>query len=392
MSKLANRLLTACVAALLFSSIVEPALSAGIVTTSPSAASKLEQQGSVVPSWALIQYLSQLQSGGAATYGSWTLATVNNAAGTTVTAGNMVGVLETRTGAAAVSDTTDTALNIIGAIPFAGIGSQALWEIQNQNTGLLTLVGGTNVTLAGQTVVPINQTWIGQINVATGNIGSATVVQQGAGYSSTAVPTVTIAGGSCSGVTATATVPPGANYVSGITITGAGSACATPSLVTCTIGAPTASGPTVQATCTANVVPTNVTITGYTTVPAASLPNTQFTALSGGTPLTLTGANMAGANSVIINLTNTLGGAGTLNSATAAQIIAAWPNAQIGESYLMRVINSSAGAFAWTLTTATGVTLTGTMSIAQNTWRDFQVTMTGAATVTIQQIGTGTTS
>src|SRR6266850_3000980 len=104
MKRFVNPLLTLVAAAFLFSSIISPALSAGITTTNPSAASRLETNGNIVPSFALIPYLSQLQSGGAATYGSWTLATVTNAAGTTVTAGNMVGVLEPRTGAAAVSD------------------------------------------------------------------------------------------------------------------------------------------------------------------------------------------------------------------------------------------------------------------------------------------------
>jgi hypothetical protein len=118
----------------------------------------------------------------------------------------------------------------------------------------------------------------------------------------------------------------------------------------------------------------------------------QFTSLSGNTPLTLTGPNMAGAQDVFITLTATLAGAGTLNSATAAQIIAAIPNPQVGMTYNLRIINASGGAFAWTLTTATGITLSGTMSIAQNTFRDFVVSYTGAGAVTIQSVGTGTNS
>jgi len=384
MKRFANPLLTLVAAAFLFSSIISPALSAGITTTNPSAASRLETNGNIVPSFALIPYLSQLQSGGAATYGSWTLATVTNAAGTTVTAGNMVGVLETRTGAAAVSDTTDTAANIIGAIPNATIGSQALWEIQNQNTGLLTLVAGASVTLAGQTVVPINQTWIGQINVATGNIGSATVTNQGAGYST--APTVTIAGGSCSGVTATATVSPGTNYVSGITITAAGSACATPSLVTCTIGAPTNAGPTIQATCTANVVPTNVTITGYNTVPQASLPTTQYTSIATGNG-TMAAGQMTGANYVILDTS----GATALTTRTAAQLFADTPNAFVGLSWIFRTRNSNAGTL--TYTGGTGVTFTTVGSantIITQAWRDHQCVFASATTVTCTNIGAGT--
>lgn len=363
-----------------------PVFSAGITTSTPSAASRLEQVGGVVPGYALIPYLAQVQSGGAATFGSWTVVTGSNASGTTVAAGNMLGVLEIRTGAAAVSDTTDTAANIIGAIPNATIGSQALWAIQNQNTGLLTLVAGSSVTLAGQTVVPINQTWIGQINVASGNIGSATVTQQGSGYSSTAAPTVTITGGSCSGVTATATVNAGTNFVSGITITGAGSACASPSLVTCTIGAPTAPGPSVQATCTANVVPTNVTVTGYTTVPQASLPATQYTATAAGNG-TMTAGQMTGANYVILDSS----GATAFTTRTAAQLFADTPNAYVGETWIFRTRNTNGGTL--TYTGGTGVTFAtvgGANTAVTNTVRDHQCTFVTASTVTCQNIGAST--
>lgn len=120
---------------------------------------------------------------------------------------------------------------------------------------------------------------------------------------------------------------------------------------------------------------------------------TQFNAVATGTPATLSGAQMAAKADNVVNMTAALGGAGTLNVDTAANIIAAMTGGgAVGSSARLRIINSSAGAFAWTVTTAAGVTLTGTMTIAQNTFRDFIITVTGAATVTIQQVGTGTTS
>ena len=63
-----------------------------------------------------------------------------------------------------------------------------------------------------------------------------------------------------------------------------------------------------------------------------------------------------------------------------------------GASYKLRVINASAGAFSWTMVTNTSWTLTGTMTVAQNTWRDFIITFTGAAAATLQSVGTGTYS
>ena len=376
MRNIVNRLLALCVAAL----IAFPAFAAPVPVSIP--ARNLEQLGGVIPGYALIPYLSQVQTNAAPQFGAWTLVTLTNAAGATVTGGNMPGVLETRTGAAAVTDTTDTAINIIAAIPGATIGSQALWQIQNQNTGLLTLGGGTNVTMAGQIVVPINQTWLGQINVATGNIGSAIVVQQGAGYQSTSLPTVTITGGGCSGVTATAQVSAGTSFVNGITITGAGSACNSPAAVTCTISAPTSAGPTVQATCTASVVPTNVTITGYTTVPAASLPVTQFTTTAAGNG-TLTAGQITGAGYTVLASS----GATAFTTRTATQMFADTPNAQAGTSYLLRVVNTNAGTL--TLTGGTGVTITGTATLATNTTRDYTVTFNSSTTLTLQSLGSG---
>lgn len=157
-------------------------------------------------------------------------------------------------------------------------------------------------------------------------------------------------------------------------------------------------GPNVSAITTGKAVfaheegETGIDFVASTNVQVPSLPQTQFTAIATNTPCTLTGAQMAGANNVVVNLTAALAGAGTLNSPTAAQIVAAIPNAAVGQSYRLRIINSSSGNFAWTLTTATGITLTGTMSIAQNTFRDFNVTLTSLTAVTIQQVGTGATS
>lgn len=122
-----------------------------------------------------------------------------------------------------------------------------------------------------------------------------------------------------------------------------------------------------------------------------------FNAVATNTPATLTGAQMTGGQDSYVNLTAVLAGAGTLNVPTAAIFIAALPVVAqvVGMSGILRIINSSSAQFAWTVTTATGWTLNGTMSIAQNTWRDFVWIVTGvgaSAAVTLQQVGTGTTS
>jgi len=96
-------------------------------------------------------------------------------------------------------------------------------------------------------------------------------------------------------------------------------------------------------------------------------------------------ANLTGAKIVAFDNTGTT--PANLQVDTAANIINAIPNAFVGQSYLLKIRNSSGSANTATITTNTGVTLTGTMTIAQTVTRDFIVTVTSATTVTLQSIG-----
>jgi hypothetical protein len=79
----------------------------------------------------------------------------------------------------------------------------------------------------------------------------------------------------------------------------------------------------------------------------------------------------------------------------AATLIAALPFNSIGpngSSWYLRIINAATTQTV-TVTTNTGWTLNGTMTIANNTTRDFVATVNAAGTaITLQQVGTGTTS
>lgn len=104
-------------------------------------------------------------------------------------------------------------------------------------------------------------------------------------------------------------------------------------------------------------------------------------------------ASALGPDEVVNDNTGTLAGAANLTLPTAAAILAAMPNAYVGETFKFRVKNSSGGAFAYTVLTNTGLTLTGTMTVAQNTYRDLYFTVTGigaAAALTVQNVGSGT--
>jgi len=81
------------------------------------------------------------------------LAAIANAAGVTLTAAQIYGGVISRSAAASVTDTTDTAANIIAAIPGAVVGTVIDLTIQNSNSGVLTIGAGAGVTLSGTTQV-----------------------------------------------------------------------------------------------------------------------------------------------------------------------------------------------------------------------------------------------
>lgn len=116
----------------------------------------------------------------------------------------------------------------------------------------------------------------------------------------------------------------------------------------------------------------------------------QYNALINTASFTATAAEMASAQVNVMDLTGTLAGAANVTTDTAAALFAALPNAKAGSTCRLRIINNSSGAFAWTLVGGTGVTIDGTATINQHTYRDFLVSVVSAAAVTIQNIGSGT--
>lgn len=96
----------------------------------------------------------------------------------------------------------------------------------------------------------------------------------------------------------------------------------------------------------------------------------------------LTGANYVQAGYSAV-------GAAALTTRTATQMIADGA-LQVGDSYVLEITNTSGGTT--TLTAGTGVTLTGTMTIATNATRRFNVRVTSTSAITIQSTGVGTIS
>ena len=92
-----------------------------------------------------------------------------------------------------------------------------------------------------------------------------------------------------------------------------------------------------------------------------------------------------------ILLTGTLAAGANLTLPTVASMITANPDLRAGDTFILRVINASSGAFSWTLVTNTGWTFTvTTATVAQNTYKDFHVSITSSSAAVIRPIGIGT--
>lgn len=82
------------------------------------------------------------------------------------------------------------------------------------------------------------------------------------------------------------------------------------------------------------------------------------------------------------------GGARSDVTPTAALIIAAITQAGVGNSFEFTIRNTADAAETITVTAGTGVTLSGTMTIAQNNSKRFLCVVTASTTVTIYSLGT----
>ena len=259
--------------------------------------------------WAFMCQVASISSGAAtlqlvaSAVGGNEVATALSTVGAgTITAAGIVGGVTTRGGAqsaTAFTDTTDTAANIIAALPNPAIGRSFEYVYVNTTDGAATLSGGTGVTVSGITVVPAL------------SVGRFLVTY-------TAAATVTMVG---------------------------------------------------------------LSLSAYSGGPGG-LPASKVTSISAGNG-TLSAGDMEGAAFTYLASS----GATAMTTRTAAQIIAGIPGAGVGTSYILRVRNTNGGTL--TLTGGSGVTISGTATIATTVWRDYRVLVATASTITMTDIGSG---
>lgn len=127
-------------------------------------------------------------------------------------------------------------------------------------------------------------------------------------------------------------------------------------------------------------------------ISANPFPATAYNAPASTGAFTATQQQVMGAEFSVLNVA-ALTGAAAITLPTATVMLATMTPFQgaVGASTTLRVMNPS-GSTA-TMTTAAGWTLTGTVTIPTETFRDFLVTCTGigaSATFTLQDVGAGT--
>lgn len=131
--------------------------------------------------------------------------------------------------------------------------------------------------------------------------------------------------------------------------------------------------------------------TSLTFAPAtvAGTPASVLTALNATTGSLPVGA-ITGASNVSMISSNATPGAQLVR--TAAQMLADMPGGYVGQSWSIRITNTGAGTLTLTTDAGATVSLSGTMTVPQNTTRDFVAKIVTATTATITATGTGTYS
>lgn len=112
---------------------------------------------------------------------------------------------------------------------------------------------------------------------------------------------------------------------------------------------------------------------------------------------TLSARSIIGGPNVILGMTGSLAGNSNLQLPTMFDLLQLRPNPNfgvagfsinVGTTYRLRVVNFSS-ANTWTMTTNTSWTLSGSMVINPQTWRDFLVIWVSPVLVTLQEIAGG---
>lgn len=336
-----------------------------------------------------------------------------------LTAAALVGRIVTRTGpVAAFSDTTDTALLIVAALPSVIPGQSFRVTIKNTTAFAQTLIGGVGVTLSGQTIIPPNSVGEFLVGITSATavtcrglfispmttppiIAQGTLVTVGAGT----ILAATIAGaqllrtGSTAGFTDTtdtaaliAAAIPNLNIGQSFVWSYQNSTYAVATLTGGTGVNAAATFGSVGPGSWAAYLFTYTAVNTFTVVPVGAgdnwigLPSTSYS--TGTTLTTFTAAQMTGGKLTIY--TSTAVTPGSIATPTATAMFAAIQGAYVGLKWIFRVINDAA-TNSLTVTADASVTLSGKTTYVATPFgsMDFEMTFTSATAATMKYIGGG---
>lgn len=121
------------------------------VKTTPNNLANIEQDGALIPGGPLIAAAQALANNSAPAFGNWSQTLVPaSLTANTINANQLVGgIIRRFSPGAAFTDSTDTATNIVNAIPGAVVNQSFPVIIANLGSGAMTLAAGTGVTIAG---------------------------------------------------------------------------------------------------------------------------------------------------------------------------------------------------------------------------------------------------
>lgn len=117
-----------------------------------------------------------------------------------------------------------------------------------------------------------------------------------------------------------------------------------------------------------------------------TLPNVIDSSVVNTISFTATGPEVAGARLSVLKLNGVLAGPATLTMPTAVAMVAAIPKAQVGETYTLRFVNNSTGAFAWTIAGNASVTVPAVNTVNNGAFREYQVVLVSLTAVALHTI------
>lgn len=138
------------------------------VKTNPGVMSNIEQDGALVPNSAIVPALQAFAANASPVFGNWsqTIIPSSLAAATYAAAGLVGGIIRRfNSGSAFATDSTDTATNIINAIPGAVVNQTFPLLLANLGSNALTMAAGAGVTILGTNVLGGNtmRLFLGQV-------------------------------------------------------------------------------------------------------------------------------------------------------------------------------------------------------------------------------------